>query len=147
MKLNITTHIIGDDENDKRPLMAGGKVETASAFGDLKAEVMEGWHKGRVIEAFVWLACDDEGSRIHITESSTGYRLGMIEAIAMVDGKPCSAAKLPNEALWDMVPSFMEAAKKAGFYHFAQADDEKAAALFERLDNLPKIKAIGSLVA
>ena len=137
MKLNITTHIIGDDENDQRPLMAGGKVETASAFGDLKAEVMEGAYKGRVIEAFAWFACDDEGARIHITESSTGYRLGMIEAIAM----------LPNEAIWDMVPHFMEAAKQAGFYHFAQADDVQAAALFERLDSLPKIKAIGSLVA
>lgn len=146
MKLNITTHILGDDENDQRPLIAGGKIETASALGDLKAEVTEGKWKGRVIEAFAWFACDDEGARIHVTESSTGYRLGMIEAIAVIGGKPCSAAKLSSEDLWEMVPSFMEAAKKAGFYHFAQADDEKAAALFERLDNLPKIKATGSLV-
>ncbi|MCC5904077.1 MAG: hypothetical protein JJT87_19370 [Halomonas sp.] len=147
MKLNITTHTIGDDENDKRPLMAGGKVEIASAIGDLKAEVMEGVYKGRVIEAFAWFAGDEESARIHITETSTGYRLGVIEAIAMIDGKPCSAAKLPSEALWDMVPSFMEAAKKAGFYHFAQANDEKAAALFKHLDELPKIELPRTLVA
>lgn len=140
MKLNITTHIIGDDENDQRPLMAGGKIEIASALGDLKAEVMEGAHKGRVIEAFAWFACDDESARIHITEASTGQRLEVIEAIALINGRPCSAANLPNGALRDLVPNFMEVAKKAGFYRFAQADDEMAEALFECLDNLPKIK-------
>jgi|GEM_PF-1785972 hypothetical protein len=147
MKLNITTHIIGDDENDKRPLIAGGKIEMASALGDLKAEVTEGKHKGRSIEAFVWFGCDDESARIHITEASTGYCLEKIEAVVMVNGKPCSAKKLPNDALLNMVPSLMEAAKKAGFYRFEKADDAKADTLFERIDALPKIKATGSLVA
>lgn len=147
MKLNITTHIIGDDENDKRPLVVGGKVKIATALGDLKAEVTEGKHKGRIIEAFAWLACNDESARIHITEASTGYCLAKFEAVVMVNGKPCSATKLPNDALWNMVPSLMEAAKKAGFYRFEKADDAEADTLFERIDALPKIKATGSLVA
>jgi len=147
MNLNITTHIIGDDEDDKRLLIAGGKVETVSALGDLKAEVIEGKHKGRVIKAFAWFASDDEGARICITEASTGHRLEDIQAVAMIDGKPCSAAKLPNDALWNMVPSFMSAAKQAGFYRFAQADDDRATEMFERLDSLPKINATGTMVA
>lgn len=147
MKLNITTHIIGDDENDKRPLVAGGKVKMATALGDLKAEVTEGKHKGRIIEAFAWFACDDESATINITEASTGYCLERVDAIAVINGKPCSATKLPDEALWNMTPNFMEAAKTAGFYRFEKADDAEADTLFERIDALPKIKATGSLVA
>lgn len=147
MKLNITTQIIGDDENDKRPLVAGGKVEMASALGDLKAEVTEGKHKGRIIEAFAWLACDEESATINITEASTGHCLERVHAIAIINGKPCSATKLPDAALWNMTPNFMEAAKKAGFYRFEKATDIEADVLFERIDGLPKIKATGSLVA
>lgn len=73
MQLNIKTHIIGDDENDKRPQIAGNNIEIVSALGDLKAEVIEGRHKGHVIEAFAWFSCDGEGARIHITEAPTGY--------------------------------------------------------------------------
>ncbi|WP_339886124.1 hypothetical protein, partial [Vreelandella maris] len=76
-----------------------------------------------------------------------GYRLGMIEAIAMVNGKQCSAGKLPDHALRSMTPNFMEAAKTAGFYPFIQADDATGAALFKRIDELPKIRAAGTLVA
>jgi len=148
MKLKITTHIIGDDENDKRSLVAGGKVETASALGDLKAEVMEGKHKGRVINAFAWFCNGDDCAAINITEASTGCCLERIQAIAVVNGKPCSAGSLPNESLWNLVPSFMDAAKKAAFYRFEKATDEEAEALFKRMDELPKIDgAKGELVA
>ncbi|MGS2743561.1 hypothetical protein ACU6TU_08190 [Halomonas sp. LS-001] len=147
MKLNITAHIIGDDENDKRPLIAGGNIEMVSALGDLKAEVTEGKHKGRIIEAFAWLACDDESATINITEASTGYCLERIQAIAVINGKPCSATNLPDEALWNMTPNFMDAAKKAGFYRFEKANDAEADVLFERINALPKIKTTGSLVA
>tara|TARA_R110001606_G_scaffold64122_2_gene148994 strand:+ start:10650 stop:10790 length:141 start_codon:yes stop_codon:yes gene_type:complete len=46
-----------------------------------------------------------------------------------------------------MAPNFMEAAKQAGFYRFEKANDIDADLLFERIDALPKINIIGTLMA
>ncbi|MGP8291795.1 hypothetical protein ACT3OH_16140 [Vreelandella zhanjiangensis] len=146
MKLKITTHIIGNNESNNRSLMLDKEVGTVRAFGDLEAVVMEGAHQGRVIKAFAWFEAGDK-SQIIITEATTGRCLERIQARAVINGKHCGAENLPDEVLWRMVPSFMEAAKQAGFYRFDQADDETASVMFNHLDELPKISDNGSLVA
>ncbi|MFC0268540.1 hypothetical protein [Kushneria aurantia] len=140
MKLNKTSRIIGDDENNIRliKVLDGDTEDSAEvkAFGELSAEVVEGEMAGRTIQAFAWLEKAPQGHEINVTEKRSGMRLVRIPVLT----DQGEWFQLDDALFNKMLPTLMEGCKTAAFHRFQEASEERLAEMFRHMDKTPPLE-------